>query len=251
MENLYGTVNDAGGYAPFGLNVMEITKFEFSPNVGPNNTPGNGIVIEGNVGGKQFWRTFYEPDSNREIIVGNKSYQTTDLEYKEHYINQVNDMKKTVTHFVKAYGITQEQIDEALKVPPRSFREWAIIMTKLPPNPTTTLHIFLEYEWNIKPQNTRTFLQIPKNMKGGRWASPLMTGIWQGVQQPDGSLKYINENGQVHPISKSKDFMESPKANLQQKDSENPIVTNSMGQVISASDFIASVAPGTDVVKGW
>jgi hypothetical protein len=56
-----------------------------------------------------------------------------------------------------------------------------------------------------------TFLQLPKNMKGGRFLSPLVEGEFEEVRE-DGALYYLNANKVRHPFERSENYMSSNKA---------------------------------------
>ena len=118
-----------------------------------------------------------------------------------------------ITHTLKALGVTEEQIMAKFAVPANSFAEFANNLVSLLPADfkTRPIDVFLEYQWNIADEQDRTFLQFPKNMKGGGFLCPAQPGVWK-EERIDGALSYVNQNGLKHPFTRDKNYMESNKA---------------------------------------
>ena len=84
------------------------------------------------------------------------------------------------------------------------------------------------YKWNIQEGNERTFLQLPKNMKGGRFLSPTIApvGAWEEINDADG-LRYVDSAKNEHPFTRSENYMKSNKA-IQQIEGEEAETTEAM-----------------------
>jgi hypothetical protein len=52
-------------------------------------------------------------------------------------------------------------------------------------------------------------------MKGGYFIVPAVPGVFEEQIDADGILKFVNAAGQEHPFTRSKNFMDSPKAKQQ------------------------------------
>lgn len=231
----FGVVNDnddslkgKSGGGKFGLNTGFITKLEYNPNAGKDNTPADAIDIVFLVGEKEFNNRIYDVTKVYDKD-GNEITDTDSQEFIKGYNTIVVQNMAVVVHAVKATGVTQEMIEVALKTPPTTFADWAKIITGLVPAGFDKKPVdgFLEYQWAIKGENDRTYLQLPKNMKGGRFfcASVAPSGSWKEeltwtemkdeVEVACEGLRYVDDAGNVHPFDRNSSFMESPKANQQ------------------------------------
>lgn len=226
----FGSVNDEdkdlkgkarGG--SFGLNVGNLTVIAYNPNAGKDNTPGDAVDITLQLGESEFRNRVYETG---DVFDGdNKLEQDFDNDrYVELYNADMKQRMAVVIHTVKAVGVTQEQIDKALSQPLETFADWAKVITSLVPNgfESKPVDAFLEYQWSIKEGQNKTFLQLPQNMKGGRFLAPHVepVGSWKAISDDDG-LRYIDDANNEHPFTRTKDYMESNKANQQFEGQEN------------------------------
>jgi hypothetical protein len=123
--------------------------------------------------------------------------------------------------------VDNTKLKSALNTPIASFKNFVQILEKLvkdTPNwDKIPLDIFLVYQWSIKGDNTRTFLELPKNTKHGSFITKTTTTDFTEVKTS--GLKYVNEKGEIHPFKRSKWFMESNFANpivLDAKIEESP-----------------------------
>lgn len=245
----FGAVNDEdkslAGKAPggkFGLNSGFLTKIEYNGMSGKDNTEGDSVDIHFTVGEKEFRRRIY--DVTRVYVGDAEITDTEDAAYIKQYNADISQAMAVVIHAIKAVGVTQAQIEKALIQPPADFASWAKIVTSLVPLNFDKIPVdgFLEYQWEIKGDATMTFLQLPKNMKGGRFFAPGEPGVWTeefawaetneetGAITEHKGLRYV-QGDKVHPLTKSEFFMESPKA-IQQIDGQEAAsaVTGVMAQ---------------------
>ena len=220
----YGYIDDnssdlqskSGG--KFGLNQGYLTKFEYNPTAGKDGAAANAIDVTIQVGEKEFRNRFYEITRVFDKD-GNEITDATSQEYIAKFNQEMAQLNACIIHIVKAFR-TDEEVKTALATPPTSFADWAKIMCGLVNIETaksTPIDVFLEYQWKISDGQDRTFLQLPSNMKGGRWISKLVEGTWT-EDRSEGKLVYRNAAGDLHPFERSANYMESPKANQQTPD---------------------------------
>jgi len=228
----FGAVNDTdkdleskGAGGVFGLNTGRITTFEVITDAGKDKSPGIAVDITFTVSEKEFRRRMY----NVTKIFDKDGNVITD-ETTEEYITKYNDAVKhtmaVIVHTAKSLGVTQDALDKALSVQIDSYEAWANIVIGLLPTNFKELPVdgFLQWQWQITGENDKTYLELPKNMKGGRFFAPHVPGkfvpqtSWttekDGKQEEHTGLRYVDGNN-VHPFIKKSDFMESNKANQQ------------------------------------
>lgn len=226
----------AGG--EFGLNQGAfLTKFELNTSAGANNSEGDAIDINIQVLEKQYMSRIYPVtkvfDKDRNVIED----KTSDA-YKKGYNEVWKQSSAVITHILKCF-VTEETLKKALSVPITSFRQYAEIVTSLLPDDFSNkpLDLFLEFQYSIKEGEDRTYLQVPKNMKGGYFVVPQQAGKWKADRQ-DGALKYREAtNGTVHPFERDKKFMESPKSHM-------------LSTGAGAADAVLNNAGGTQTAEG-
>jgi len=219
----------------FGLNHGFITKFEYNANAGADGAPADALDIEvTSVEGKTVKSRIYDVKGvynadNVLINPGEEGYEN---------IAKIERAQRSavITHFVKALGVTEETIIKALTPAPKNFAEYVQIMTSLVAKNYATIPVdfFVQYQWTLKADAKMTYLELPKNMKDGYFVVPAVkpVGEWKEVRNENG-LSYVDNNGNIHPITKSKSFLESKKA-IQQRKSE--VATSAlMNQYTSAT----------------
>ncbi len=238
INNSYGAVNDedkslqVGEYGHFGLNQGAfLTQFEFSEKAGKDNSDKEAILIGVTVGEKEY--------KTRVFDVTDKVYYKDTLigPGQEGFEEAVKRDRKqnaaTVVHFLKAVGVTQEQIEAAFVNPTNSFKEWSLKLVSLLPAGFNkmSVDVFLQYQYTLRPGQTQTYLELPRNMKDGKFIVPALKGTFKEVLDSTG-LKYINEQEQVHPITKTTKFMDGHKAKKQSSEESEgkvPIGNTSKG----------------------
>lgn len=251
----FGSVNDNDealkGRMPsgnFGLNQGSISKLEINENAGEAGAAALAVDIHAMIGDREQRGRIYDVtrvyDNKNNILT-----DETSPEYIKSYNETMMQNMGVIIHAVKSLGVTQQQLDTALATPAADFKAWAqTVVGLVPPNyQSQPVDIFLEYQWNIPEGQTRTFLQLPKNMKGGRFFSPSIVpvGSWEeqrewtekdesGNEITHSGLRYVDKAGNIHPFTRSQLYMESPKGNLQDESAPqaSPMagVSNSEGQ---------------------
>lgn len=228
-KNGYGFIDDTdsslrtkqGG--KFGLNTGAfVTKFELNSKSGKDGADGDALDIAVLIGEKEFTMKVYPTTK----VYDKKMVEITDTNSKE-YIDGFNadiaQKNAVILHLLKSVGVTQEQIRAAFAAPVDSFAAFIGSLVALLPADfkSRPIDIFLEYQWNISDGQDRTYLQLPKNMKGGYFACNAQQGTWTEERTEDGKLTYRNQNGAVHPFDRDKSFMEGNKANQQIEGQDN------------------------------
>lgn len=226
----YGFVSDSDeslktkSGAKFGGNfgVATLAKFAYSPNVAKEGQePREAIEIEVKVGDRSY-KEWINPVTR---VVDKNNAEITDKassEYIAGFNTLVVQQNATVTHYLKAVGVTEEAMKAAFATPPVSFADYATRICALLPigYNNKPLDLFLEYQWNFGKKadgssNDKTYPTLPKNMKGGYFIVPAQPGVWVEKRNEDNSLCYENSNGQKHPFERDANFMTGNKGTQQ------------------------------------
>jgi hypothetical protein len=229
----FGTVNDndqslkskTGG--AFGLNSgVFFTKIIYNATAGADGAAADAVDINVKIGDREYNRRIYDVTgdlfgSNGDKIPAPVAGAEWEDEYTIAYNAKIKQQKAVVIHAVKSVGVTQASLDAALATPAANFAAWAQIVCGLLPQTYTTIPIdtFLQYQWQIADGQDRTFLELAKNMKGGRFFCPSVKGDFK--ESFEGSLKYVTPEGVEHPFTRDSNFMGSEKAYVQEEGQEN------------------------------
>lgn len=159
-------------------------------------------------------------------------------DYKENLKAAKDQQAATLVHWLKALGAIEEDLKREMSKKHDSFESYAkSALSCISENYSSrNLDLFYEYQYTIKTgkngePNEKTYPQIPRNMKGGYFVVPAQPGEWREVRGSDGSLKYVDAEGNEHPIKRTGDFMSSPKGTQQflggeEEEEDNPMDTN-------------------------
>ena len=228
MSN-YGYTDDSVKSSPFsfGLNAKaaKLKKFEYITNGGAGGSAGEAVEIVFDINGKDVsCRKF----PVTKVFDKNGTEYTTESteEAKKLFRAAYDELNAWMVALLKCY-VPAEQIQTALAVPINNFREYVGILRNLFPanTPTVELDIFMEYQWNITGENTRTFLQVPNKTKQGKFICAAVApvgGNWKAVvvENPDNTerqaLKYVDGAGNVHPFTRTGWYMNSNYAHMQE-----------------------------------
>ena len=246
FNNIFSSANDTdkalqsgNSNVKFGLNKATITSIDYVEDAGKDKSPGIAVDLILDVDGKEFKRRIYDVTGPLFGKSGTQ-VQPDDPEYKPLWAAAMKQVTATITHFIKTAGVKQEAIDTALgKAKPTSFEAFAQVMVSLLPKDYKgkEVDVFLEYQWSISPKQTRTFLEIPKNMKGGRFLFPHIKEEFEEINDPKTGLCYVNKEGKKHPFERSVYYMDSPKAKMQSKEAEaDPFANVNLDSNTSSED---------------
>lgn len=235
QENLFGFVSDkdeslvseGGSNLKFGLNQgATITSKELATE---SEDSGAYVQFNFNVGGADINIRYWNP--TKVYKGGNLITDTNSSEYKEAYTKELKQAMASIIHVVKSTKVSEERIQKAIKdASPTDFVSWAeaVLGTMSEEGMAEPKDLFLEYQWNIGKTANRTYLQVPKNMKGSSFIVPEMTpkgGDWKEEREwttKDGKklsgLRYVDGDGNVHEFTRNSSFMTSNKAIQQFED---------------------------------
>lgn len=220
-------VEQSGSGLKFGLNQnVKMVEFKYNPNCGKDGVEMEGLDIAFQVGEKTMrYRQF--PVTK----VFDKQQEITDPNHplmKAAY----NDFNAIITHIMKCF-VSEEVYRAALSRPINTFKDFCLTLQSiLPVNyKEVDLDLFAHYQWTIKGENTQTFLEIPKKLKHGKFlcASVPSESGWQvvSIENPADSLQlalsYKNNEGQLHPFTRTGWFMKSNFANKQVEQNTNSL----------------------------
>lgn len=233
----YGYATDEVKQSPFnfGLNAGKtfLKTFEWINNGGANGAEQEALDIVFTINGTdKSYRLFpitkaFDKDNN-EVTDPNAPA------FKEAFV----DLNARITHILHCFQEI-DVIKAAMARPIKSFKEFCgIAMNILPKNyKEIPLDIFLQFQWQIRTNQTRTYLEIPTKMKYGKWLCPAQPGTWteEKVENPDDNhrdaLKYVNESGDVHTFTRNGWYVKSNFAKSQKNGSDEgstSSATNSM-----------------------
>lgn len=216
MSYTYQNDESSVGALNFGLNTdVKMVKFEFNPNGGAGGAEQDCLDIVFEINGKEVsYRKF---PVTRAIDKATKNEVTNPA----HPAMQeaFNEFNAVITHVMICF-VPREQYIKALAKPVSSFKSFCeLLMNILPANyKDVTLDLFAHYQWAIKGDATRTFLEIPKNVKHGKFLCPKaipVGGAWKKIEvsEPSDSTRnalcYKDEDGNLHPFIRNGWYMKS------------------------------------------
>ncbi len=193
-----------------GLNKGVISKFEFNPNAGASGAVGEGIDLTVLVGDKEYRKRFF-PVSKVFAKGGGELTDTTTQDYKEEKEKAVKLFNAEVVSIVEVF-VAPDAVKAALSVPISSFKDFALVLERLvkstPDWNKIEVDVFLQFQWQPTGDNTKTFLQLPPNVKQGIYVVKALPGSFK-EDKTDTHLQYVNEEGGIHPFKRGKWFIES------------------------------------------
>lgn len=262
QENLWGGyISDkdeklqAQEYAgiKFGLNSgAKIVLFGFTTATGQGGSAGNPAVEIG----IKFGDDESKPINTR-IYAPQKLYkgknEITDVnseDYKKALVADIMLKKGLLTHYAKAVGVTETDIQTAFNAtPPTDFESLAKLYVNLvtPKMATALVDVFLHYQKDLKMGAEKTFLELPTNLAFGAFIVAHRPGNFEQVadyevevKQADDSVKiesitggvaFKSPEGLLHPFKRDKKYAESTRAF--QQTPANMAGPNPMGQPIN------------------
>ena len=247
-QNLFGFQSDSdqslqvtGGSKSFGLNQgVTVKSVEYrEKNQAGEDAPSISLEMETAEGGKIFHNiyssvTVFDKD-------GRPRTDTNSPDYQVKYAKDFAQVRSVLTHFCTK-AVPEERyrelyqragIDSIKKLFKFSAEGMQALVTKQIP-----LDVFLQYQSKIKGSNTRTFLELPKNLKSGPFLAPDTTGTkWEEVRE-NNTLKYKNSAGEFHPFERDSKFMNSEvaKEQVREDSSDFAAAANAMNSNSSVQD---------------
>ena len=217
----YGYASDEQKISPFNFGgnfgVTRLKKFEWIPNGGKDGAEQEALDIVFEINGtEKNYRMFPVVkafDKNNQEVTDPTAPEMQDA---------MIDFNARITHILHAF-LDADTIKAGFARPIANFKEFCqIAMSLLPKNfNEKPLDIFMQYQWNLKEGQERTYLDIPNKMKQGKWLCAAVPGKWTKniVENPSDDVKkalwYTNEEGAEHPFFKNGWFMNSNYAKQQ------------------------------------
>ena len=202
--------------SPFGLNEKcNIESVDFNSDVTGDGKGIEALDINVNINLNIQRLRIFKIGEQEELLDGRNKITPSHPNYERVKTQTYKERFSAAYAFLKALSVSEETIKNNFsKGSINTFEGWSkkYIQT-LPHNyKQIPIDLFLEYEWKIKKGSNQTFPRIPKNIKGGIFVCKAVepVGSWKSLIE-DGELKYIDDSGNIHPISKSANFMNSNK----------------------------------------
>jgi len=157
----------------FGLNQGVVTKFEYNPLSGAGKTAGDAIDITVQIGEKEFMKRFFPVGKVYAKKGGGELTDVTSDAYKAAHKEAMDLFNATLTDIVLTF-VEKADLMAALAHPIADFKAYASLLQRLVQSSPAFIakapvDIFLEYQSKPSGENTRTFLQLPKDVKHGQW----------------------------------------------------------------------------------
>lgn len=214
----------------FGLNAGQsyLTKFEWTPNGGKDGAEQEALEIVITTNGKdQSLRKFPITKAFFRVEGSTEQVETVDPSHPAIAQEKAN-LSALLVHILGCF-VPKEDIRSALSVQIKDFKHYCQLLQGLLPKDFATkkLDSFLNYQWQIKGENDKTFLEFPKNMKHGRWLCASVAaagGEWEKQVKENASdnevaLRYVDSEGNIHPFTRTGWFMNSNFATQQKEES--------------------------------
>lgn len=200
----------------FGLNTGVVTKFEYNPLAGAGKTAGDAIDLTIQVGEKEFTKRFFPVGKVYAKKGGGELTDVTSDVYKAAHKEAMDLFNATITDIVLVF-VEKADLMAALAHPIADFKAYASLLQRLVQSSPAFIakapvDIFLEYQSKPSGENTRTFLQLPKDVKHGQW---ICKHQGPGFVE-DKSTTHVRYNlGEVaHPFKRGEWYMGSTFANV-------------------------------------
>lgn len=228
----------------FGLNAGKtfLKKFEWIPNAGKDGAEQQAVEIQFEIdGSKKSHRMFPVTQA-----FGKNQEKITDPNAPE-FKEAVKDFNASIYHIAHVF-VDEATYKATIARPFTSFKDFiTVVASMLPKNfAEIPLDCFMQYQWQPSAGKNRTYLELPRKMKTGRWLVKAQEGTWikniaeSITVETKEALWYTNEKGEKHPFVKNGWFMLSSFANqLNPSSSQNG---SNSGSSISSGSNLASTS---------
>ena len=200
----------------FGLNTGVVTKFEYNALAGANKTAGDAIDLTVQIGEKEFMKRFFPVGKLFAKKNGGELTDPTSEAYKEAHKEAMEMFNATITDIVLVF-VEKADLMAALAHPIADFKAYASLLQRLVQSSPAFIakapvDVFLEYQFKPSGENTRTFLQLPKDVKQGTW---IVKHQGPGFVE-DRTKTHLRYNlGEIqHPFKRGEWFLDSAFANV-------------------------------------
>lgn len=209
----------------FGIN-LNATLVEIRKETTPNRYKMIKVIVR--VGDTDYNGSIF---INEKAVVFDDNGQRKELSkgqqgYGDALFNNYKHNIAALKHILKATGITEEEMNKKLSAitsKDDTLKALEILGKMCPKN--TNVDIFLQYQNKLSGNYTTKFLEVPVDMKGGRFISA-PSGFDSVTEVKEGTKTlYANPEGtEFHPIYKEENFWEmnrSKKVNDEDQDTQN------------------------------
>jgi len=225
----YGYVDDnvaVGSSLKFGGNFGRtyMTKFEYTDKAGKNGAAMEGLDIAFKIGGAEKSYRLFPPTKDSKLFGSEKGKEGVALEFgtdewKKAANEATTDVNMRAVHIAKCF-LTKDELEKGLSVEMKTFKDFCAVLMKLLPKNFSEqkLDIFLQWQWKISGDNTKTFLEIPSKLKYGKFLvkAEEPVGEWH-EERKDGELHYKDDANNYHTFGRNSWFMESNYATQQKE----------------------------------
>lgn len=218
MNFEFKSINDleqasGSSYGKFGKNDAKLIKFEYTSQGGSNGATQDALLVTFKVeDGEYNYRVF-------PAKVGNWINQDPNSEeYKKALQESQNQVQIAISQIVESI-VDRTTIQNAIvAAKPTTFEQYVKLMERLikavPGWNNKELDLFLHWQSKLSPNQTRTYLEVPRqtDLKFGNsvFVTSKQPGVWNEVIE-QGVLMYKDNSGNIHPFKRNKWYMEKSK----------------------------------------
>lgn len=218
MNFEFKSINDleqasGSSYGKFGKNDAKLVKFEYTSQGGSNGATQDALLVTFKVeDGEYNYRVF-------PAKVGNWINQDPNSEeYKKALQESQNQVQIAISQIVESI-VDRTTIQNAIvAAKPTTFEQYVKLMERLikavPGWNNKELDLFLHWQSKLSPNQTRTYLEVPRqtDLKFGNsvFVTSKQPGVWNEVIE-QGVLMYKDNSGNIHPFKRNKWYMEKSK----------------------------------------
>ena len=218
MNFEFKSINDleqasGSSYGKFGKNDAKLVKFEYTSQGGSNGATQDALLVTFKVeDGEYNYRVF-------PAKVGNWINQDPNSEeYKKALQESQNQVQIAISQIVESI-VDRTTIQNAIAASkPNTFEQYVKLMERLiktvPGWNNKELDLFLHWQGKLSPNQTKTYLEVPRqtDLKFGNsvFVTSKQPGVWNEVVE-QGVLMYKDNSNNVHPFKRNKWYMEKSK----------------------------------------
>lgn len=232
----YGYQDDdvpQGANLKFGLNqsAIRLARFAWIPNGGKGGEEKEALDIQFQVVDGDRIISYRKFPVTKAFDKANGNVEVTDPNHPAIKEAQA-ELSAVIVHILGCFA-TKDAIKAALSRPGiNTFKDFIQAAESLLPADYNQrpLDVFFQYQWQISGERDRTYLELPKNMKQGKWLAPGTTVNWDEIRTPK-VLKYVDPTNQenVHPFQRGDFFLESNWSKQQKIGHDAPPVPSASG----------------------
>lgn len=218
MNFEFKSINDleqasGSSYGKFGKNDAKLIKFEYTSQGGSNGATQDALLVTFKVeDGEYNYRVF-------PAKVGNWVNQDPNSEeYKKALQESQNQVQIAISQIVEAIVDRTTIQNTIVASKPTTFEQYVKLMERLikavPGWNNKELDLFLHWQSKLSPNQTKTYLEVPRqtDLKFGNsiFVTSKQPGVWsEFIEQ--GVLMYKDSSGNTHPFKRNKWYMEKSK----------------------------------------